>query len=188
MWEVLTGGVAGGTIMEDLKTLTTAVATGDWTGLSDKLASGSAGKGAASTTGTPTDQTFTSSANGQKVIDQARVLGSAAKGYSQNVALRNGPDYYDCSGLVYATLKSLGLYSGNTFTTSTFEHIASGFATKVDTPAVGDIVIWPSHHHMGIVDQGGDVYSAESPSLGIKDSPYSYYTSTWGVPDIWRVN
>jgi len=113
-------------------------------------------------------------------------LGQAAKGYSLG---KEGPDYYDCSGLVWAAARNLGIYKGPRFTTATFEHVASKFSQKVSSPQTGDIVIWVSGGHMGVMVGDNLFYSARSPEKGIGVAKLSddidYFQAT---PDYWRVN
>lgn len=112
-------------------------------------------------------------------------LGQAAKGYRLGAT---GPDYYDCSGLVWQAMKQQGSYTGPRFTTFTFARQTAGDVTKVTTPAVGDIVLWPAHH-MGVVSGPGKMFSAMSPGAGIGfgdiDGSAAYFGSK---PDYYRVN
>lgn len=107
-----------------------------------------------------------------------------------------GPDAFDCSGLVWRALKSLNIYTGDRFTTSTFESIAPKFATRLTAPEImdivpeeGDIVIWPGKH-MGVVDSGSDkFFSAYSTAKGCIISSISANTKYLGEqPDYWRLS
>jgi pimeloyl-ACP methyl ester carboxylesterase len=99
-----------------------------------------------------------------------------------------GPDSYDCSGLVWAAAKDIGVYSGNRFTTSTFRSVASGWATETNSPAVGDIVVWPGKH-MGIVAGSDRYYSARSTKKGIGYATLTGDNNYFGIsPEYWRVN
>lgn len=83
-----------------------------------------------------------------------------------------GPNAYDCSGLVWAAAKAIGVYKGERFTTYTITHHAADAAqfVRVATPAVGDIVVWDenaAHGHMGIVSGPDQFFSARSVASGI---------------------
>ena len=96
-------------------------------------------------------------------------LGSAAKGYKWTAT---GPDYYDCSGLIWRACTNLGIYSGPRFTTYTIGALST--FVRVTSPAVNDIVVWPTRH-MGVVTGPDKFYSARSRRTGI-----GYGTiSTW---------
>lgn len=104
------------------------------------------------------------------LVSAAVKRGKAAKGYRWTAT---GPDYYDCSGLMWRACQDLG-YKGSRFTTSS---VASrpGF-TRVAGPNVegpglkqariGDIVLWPGHH-MGVMTDSNQFYSARSAKSGI---------------------
>jgi cell wall-associated NlpC family hydrolase len=106
----------------------------------------------------------------------AVVLGEKAKGYRWAAT---GPDYYDCSGLMWRAAQGVG-YKGFRFTTSTIG-VAPGFH-KISPPAtqgpglvsatVGDLVVWPAHH-MGVITGPDRFYSARNPKAGIGESSIS---------------
>jgi cell wall-associated NlpC family hydrolase len=105
-----------------------------------------------------------------------------------------GPSAYDCSGIVWRAMKNLNMYSGPRFTTATFEIQCSEFITRVDTPAVNDVVLWRSGH-MGVYSGNGQVYAAKSSRSGIgfqsatdpiRGSRPIYYR--WTVPASQRRN
>lgn len=87
--------------------------------------------------------------------------GNAAKGYRWTAT---GPDYYDCSGLMWRACQDVKLYTGARFTTFNAES-ATKFS-RVTTPAKGDLVVWPTHH-MGVVTGDDQFYSARSVRSGI---------------------
>lgn len=99
-----------------------------------------------------------------------------------------GPNSYDCSGLVWRSMQKLGIYTGPRFTTSTFGAAmrASGLATRVDDPAPGDVVVWPSSH-MGVLVGGDVMYAARSARTGIGTQSIAGLSRTRGVPQYWRV-
>lgn len=106
-------------------------------------------------------------------------LGEAAKGYRWAAT---GPDYYDCSGLMWRACQKLG-YTGPRFVTATVSAMP-GFA-RSSNPGVNDLVVWPAHH-MGVVTGPNKFYSARNVNAGIgyasidgfrKDAPiYLTYT------------
>lgn len=112
-------------------------------------------------------------------------LGSNAKGYRLGAT---GPDYYDCSGLVWRACLNLGIYKGPRFTTRTFTFVAPKFATRINAPEPGCIVIWVAAGHMGIMLNENAFYSARSPEKGIGSAnlidDITYFGST---PMYWRV-
>lgn len=103
----------------------------------------------------------------------AVTLGSRAKGYRWAAT---GPDYYDCSGLIWRAAQGVG-YKGFRFTTATIS-AAPGFK-RISPPAtqgpgvisatVNDVVVWPMHH-MGVITGPGKFYSARNPKDGIGES------------------
>lgn len=119
------------------------------------------------------------------LLAQAVTLGQAAKGYVWGAS---GPSNYDCSGLVWQALKATGQYKGSRFTTATFTSHLGSHAVKVNTPVVGDVVLWPNHH-IGVYSGPNQVYSAMSPALGIGYSSITGITKSVGVnPVYYRVN
>lgn len=97
-------------------------------------------------------------------------LGTAAKGYK---FVATGPDYYDCSGLMWRACQKVG-YKGSRFTTATirlhkqFKPLGDP-SLGVSQVTTGDIVLWPGHH-MGVVTTPGRFYSARSVKSGIGES------------------
>jgi cell wall-associated NlpC family hydrolase len=119
------------------------------------------------------------------VAKKAIQLGNAASGYRLGAT---GPTFYDCSGLIWQAARQVGAYTGNRFTTSSWNAIAPTWCTKQSIPAVGDIVVWPTHH-MGVYIGTDQMYSARSPSKGIGTSTISGDSEYFGsAPDYWRVN
>lgn len=114
----------------------------------------------------------------------AKRLGSAARGYKFT---KTGPDYYDCSGLMYAAVRELG-YKGGRFTTFTiasnkaFQHIGAPAANTHDAQGrgragVNDLVVWPTHH-MGVITGPNTFYSARNPKAGIGEAKISGFRSS----------
>jgi hypothetical protein len=159
---------------QDIRDITLAVLSGDFTSLKSTLAQ--RGKNvspdvsstvAAGTSGGAAISDLLTNPLSSDLLAKTVELGNAAKGY---VLGATGPTYYDCSGLVWRAMKTLDLYTGPRFTTSTFVAQMGGRIQKVNSPQVGDIVLWP-RHHMGVVSGSDQMYSARSPQSGIGYSP-----------------
>lgn len=97
------------------------------------------------------------------ILSKAMALGKSAKGYRLTAT---GPTYYDCSGLVWRAVQSVG-YKGARFVTATVK-FSPGFV-EVSQPVSGDIVLWPGHH-MGVMTSPGRFYSARSVRSGISEA------------------
>ena len=125
-------------------------------------------------------------APGTPLITAVQTLGNAAKGYRLG---STGPDYYDCSGLIWAAMKQTGIYTGARFTTRTFSQLANKNGwEKVAAPTAGDIILWPGEH-MGIALGNNGMYSARSTSKGIGVSSVSGDSGYFGFsPDYYRVS
>jgi cell wall-associated NlpC family hydrolase len=112
----------------------------------------------------------TTPANNVTILREAVNLGEAAKGYKFGAS---GPDYYDCSGLVWRACQKVG-FTGGRFTTFTirgnksFQQLADP-SLGVSQVTLGDLVVWP-RHHMGIVSGKGRFYSARNPRSGIGEA------------------
>jgi len=129
--------------------------------------------------------TFPKGSTGDLVAEVSR-LGNAAKGYRLG---GTGPEYYDCSGLVWRACKNLGYYDGVRFTSSTFGLQARGWCKQVpaNQHSAGDIILWRTHH-MGVSTGGDGMYSARSTAKGIGPSTVSGDTGYFGfAPTYWRV-
>lgn len=167
---------------DDLKDLATGAITGDYDAVSKVWARRTvAGKGLG--VGGSIGAGY---AGSSELLSEARKLGSSASGYRIGAT---GPDYYDCSGLVWRALRNQGIYTGSRFTTQTFPGIASQFATEVASPTVGDIVVWPKgngpYGHMGIVSGPDSFYSARSRRSGIGEGSISGFPG--GNPRYFRI-
>ncbi len=115
--------------------------------------------------------------SGNSLLAAAESLGKAAKGYRWAAT---GPDYYDCSGLMWRASQKVG-YTGPRFTTHDVK-TRKGFY-PVDKPIVGDIVLWhagngSSTGHMGVVSGSDQFYSARSVRSGIGYSKISTFRSS----------
>jgi len=107
----------------------------------------------------------------------AMILGERAKGYRWAAT---GPDYYDCSGLMWRAAQGIG-YKGARFTTA---DIRSRKEFKLVTAGdVNDIVLWPAGSggitgHMGVITGANKFYSARSVRSGIGESPINTFRKT----------
>jgi cell wall-associated NlpC family hydrolase len=124
---------------------------------------------------------------GGKILAAAKTLAARAKGYRFGAS---GPDYYDCSGLVYRAVQQVG-YKGPRFFTATVSAMP-GFHkldTSRDPAKVDDIVLWPAHH-MGIVSGNDLFFSARSPKSGIGTTSISKFgpENGYGAPVYLRFN
>lgn len=104
----------------------------------------------------------------------AESLGAAAKGYRWASA---GPDYYDCSGLMYRALQKVG-YTGPRFTTSTL--LSQKGMMRTLNPTANDMVLWlPGQGgvtgHVGVMSGDDLFYSARSIKSGIGNSKVSTF-------------
>lgn len=114
-------------------------------------------------------------------------LGSRAKGYRWEAT---GPDYYDCSGLMWRACQAVG-FQGSRFTTATVRSLTSSFKVisapgmqgpGVTAATVNDIVLWPAGSggitgHMGVITGNDMFYSARSVRSGIGNSRISTFRS-----------
>lgn len=111
-------------------------------------------------------------------------LGQNGTGYRWGAT---GPEYYDCSGLIWRAARNVGAYTGGRFTTSTFHAASSGWVERTNSPKVGDIVLWPGKH-IGIYAGTDSLYSARSVAKGIGYSSISGDTDYFNsAPEYWRV-
>jgi peptidoglycan DL-endopeptidase CwlO len=113
----------------------------------------------------------------QKSLSIAAVmLGHKAKGYRWAAT---GPDYYDCSGLIWRATQLIG-YKGARFTTATLPGLKQFRRLQDREVNVDDIVHWPAGHggvtgHMGVVTGGDMFYSARSVRSGIGEAKISTF-------------
>ncbi|GHP12965.1 hypothetical protein YK48G_03900 [Lentilactobacillus fungorum] len=116
-------------------------------------------------------------------VREAIKLGKAASGYSEVAGKRLGPNYYDCSGLVYEALKHIGITLPGSTTgpeQAASHHISWGSGKP------GDLAFW--NGHVGVVTStsgNGRMYNAENPSDGIKFAPIKGFMS--GFRGLFRV-
>lgn len=175
----------------DLKDATTALLSGDTSSFGEVMARRGSNTDGGTESATPVDgsggsvlPSLSSSGNTALAAECVR-LGEAASGY---VLGATGPKYFDCSGLVWRAAVNLGLYRGPRFTTATFERVANQFSYQVASPSAGDIVIWVSGGHIGVMVSDTEFYSARSPSKGIGSAPLSADIKWFGEkPDYWSL-
>lgn len=174
---------------QDLSDAFIAFTTGDTAKLTEVLARSGQGNTSTISTATadnltPVDRTASPDTKGVAAAAIAR--GKTAKGYR---FAATGPDYYDCSGLMWRAAQDVG-FTGVRFTTSTIQ--LSKQMKEISPPAtqgpgvsaagINDIVVWPGHH-MGVITAPGRFYSARNPNSGIseaaiegfRNSPRKYY-------------
>ena len=188
--QVSKGRVAN--INEDLSDAFLAIIRGDTDALGEVLTrTGDANTPTVSDPGTSLGEgTFQRHIKGNDngLAAAAMILGKAAKGYRWAAT---GPDYYDCSGLVWRAAQKVG-FTGVRFTTATigassqFQRIA---APGVQGPGIinatiNDVVCWPGHH-MGVVTGPNKFYSARNPKVGIGETSISGFRD--GTPVYYRL-
>lgn len=124
-------------------------------------------------------------AAGTSIAKASIKLGAAARGYRWE---GTGPEWYDCSGLIWRACKAVG-YKGSRFTTATllsrtgdFKRISPPATSGPGVNAAGydDIVLWlPGMGgltgHMGVITGADKFYSARSPSSGISEAKISTF-------------
>lgn len=105
-----------------------------------------------------------------KFLQEAIKLGKSAHlRYSEAANLRLGPNAYDCSGLVYESLKRLGITLPGSTTGSEYAATKSVPWSKGEP---GDLAFY--NGHVGIVSStagGGRMWNAANPTDGIKYDP-----------------
>lgn len=177
--------IANALLSGDTATVATVMArrgSNTGTGVGSESTAGSV-DGSSSAGSTPVLSGFGSTALAAQCIS----LGTSAKGYRLGAT---GPDFYDCSGLVWRAAYSLGIYRGPRFTTGTFPKVANQFCSQIASPETGCIVNWVNHGHMGVMVSNTDFYSARSPAKGIGTAPLAADITYFGgeEPTYWRVN
>ena len=161
----------------DLAEMFTALVTSDQKALGAVLArTGDSATPATSTT--TSGPAGTTSGTDAGLLAAAHQLATAAG--NKYVYGASGPAAYDCSGLVWAAMRTQG-FTGPRFTTRNFVSVTK--ATRTTTPGVGDVVLWAEH--MGIVDGPGTMFSALNSRYGILHSPISWGGSS--APTYWQV-
>lgn len=136
-----------------------------------------------------------------KIMTAAITRGTKAKGY---VFGATGPDYYDCSGLIWRAFQDGAGYKGPRFTTTSFQSIkevkrisapsgkvydsgSAAIAGSANEARTGDYVVWNGGDgggHMGVITGPNKFYSARSSDTGIGESPIQGFHS--GTPMYFR--
>jgi cell wall-associated NlpC family hydrolase len=176
---------------EDLSDAFLALIRGDSAELTSVLARTGTGNAPVAAIGDAASSGATAAAATPKGLAAAVVArGEKAKGYRWGAT---GPDYYDCSGLVWRGLQDIG-YTGARFSTATIRS-RKQFKT-ISSPAMqgpgltnagtGDIVLWPAGSggvtgHMGVITGPNRFYSARSVRSGIGESSISGFRKTTPV-------
>jgi cell wall-associated NlpC family hydrolase len=176
-WVLILGGilvlraVSRGRVLnigEDLSDAFLAGVAGDGAGVAEVLAR-TGDSGTASGVGPSTIKAWEGTPAGHEdgsanLNSTAVTLGAAAKGYRLGAT---GPDWYDCSGLVYRAVQKFG-YKGDRFTTDNVLSKPGFKKVPKEQATTGDIVLWPTHH-MGVINDPvkGTFYSARNPRSGI---------------------
>lgn len=115
----------------------------------------------------------TGSGTRKKFIEEAMKLSKRANYKYSETKGRLGPNYYDCSGLVYEALKHIGVtLSGST----TVPEYNSTHSVSWGKAVPGDLAFWGAGgtDHVGIVTStngAGRMWNAENPTDGIKSAP-----------------
>ncbi|WP_367377310.1 phage tail tape measure protein [Levilactobacillus cerevisiae] len=115
----------------------------------------------------------TGSGTRKKFIEEAMKLSKGANYKYSETKGRLGPNYYDCSGLVYEALKHIGVtLSGST----TVPEYNSTHSVSWGKSVPGDLAFWGAGgtDHVGIVTStngAGRMWNAENPTDGIKSAP-----------------
>ena len=116
----------------------------------------------------------TGSGTRKKFIEEAMKLSKGANYKYSETKGRLGPNYYDCSGLVYEALKHIGVnLSGGSTTVPEYNATHSVSWGKA---VPGDLAFWGAggSDHVGIVTStngNGRMWNAENPTDGIKSAP-----------------
>lgn len=180
MKEVIVGRTSS--VFSDAKTIGSGIINFDMGSVASTLTNVSATDTASASLGSGLADAVSEAngtATGSSLLNEVQSLGSSAKGYELGAT---GPSYYDCSGLVWQALRTLGLYDGPRFTTATFDAVAPKFAKRTTSPSAGDIINWPSKGHMGVYMSTDLFYSAMNPSAGIGQANISTFRDEHGNP------
>lgn len=117
------------------------------------------------------------------IANAAVTRGKKAKGYRW---ANTGPDYYDCSGLMWRACQDIG-YKGSRFSTSDMRSrsIFKVVAGPGTTGGAGfnDLVLWPAGSggvtgHTGVITGTDQFYSARSVRSGIGYAKISTFRKT----------
>ncbi|MFC9463391.1 C40 family peptidase [Streptomyces coelicoflavus] len=130
--------------------------------------SASADTGSSSATGG--GSTSTSTATGSAAAVVSFVQAQVGKAY---VSGATGPSAYDCSGLVQAAFKQVGISLPRVSQAQS----TAGTQVGLDNLQPGDILYWGgagSAYHVGVYVGGGMFVGAQNSSTGVVEKPLSY--------------
>jgi peptidoglycan DL-endopeptidase CwlO len=128
-------------------------------------------------TGSGTSTTSPSTATGSAATVVAFVKAQIGKSY---VLGASGPSAYDCSGLVQAAFKQIGVSLPRVSQSQS----TAGTQVSLSNLQPGDILYWGgagSAYHVGVYVGGGMFVGAQNPSTGIVERPLSYDPPTGAV-------
>ncbi|WP_416529858.1 C40 family peptidase [Streptomyces coelicoflavus] len=137
------------------------------TTLSASADTGSSSTGTGSSTSTSTS---TSTATGSAAAVVSFVQAQVGKAY---VSGATGPSAYDCSGLVQAAFKQVGISLPRVSQAQS----TAGTQVGLDNLQPGDILYWGgagSAYHVGVYVGGGMFVGAQNSSTGVVERPLSY--------------
>lgn len=171
--QVMAGRVLN--LKQDIGDAFLAIARGDTSSLTEVFSR--TGEGLTASQGGDTGGstgTLTKVPANHSIVEAAVQLGSKAKGYRWSAT---GPDYYDCSGLMWRACQRVG-YTGPRFTTA--DVLRQKGMSKVTDGQVGDMVLWPVGSggltgHIGVMTAADEFYSARSVASGIGFSKISTF-------------
>lgn len=129
----------------------------------------SASSDTGSSTGTGSS-TSTSTATGSAAAVVSFVQAQVGKAY---VSGATGPSAYDCSGLVQAAFKQVGISLPRVSQAQS----TAGTQVGLDNLQPGDILYWGgagSAYHVGVYVGGGMFVGAQNSSTGVVERPLSY--------------
>ncbi len=118
------------------------------------------------------------------LLKEAKELAKGAHYRYSETKGRLGPNYYDCSGLVYEALKHMGITVKGGSTTVPEYNFTHAVSWKNARP--GDLAFFGAggSQHVGIVVNtkgNGRMYSAENPQDGIKYGPIKSFGNFVGI-------
>ncbi|CAL9532612.1 C40 family peptidase [Streptomyces sp. MPA0124] len=132
--------------------------------------SASADTGSSSTGTGSSTSTSTSTATGSAAAVVSFVQAQVGKAY---VSGATGPSAYDCSGLVQAAFKQVGISLPRVSQAQS----TAGTQVGLDNLQPGDILYWGgagSAYHVGVYVGGGMFVGAQNSSTGVVERPLSY--------------
>ena len=179
-------------IPADTKALFLGAISGDGSAIRDVLArrgenvAGSDVLGSASGPVAFTGGDASTFSGNSELAKECERLASQSKGYQWGAT---GPDYYDCSSLIWRAMQNLGTYKGPRFTTAVFSTVAKTQGwTRLDSAVEGCVINWPGKH-MGVSLGNNAMFSARSKDKGIGVSSVSADIAYFGTqPDYWKVS